>query len=76
MIETFSIKEEKFIDEIYYLVMNVSFNKKNIFDLLESKNVFPSLSVKKDFYSFQFLLIRIKIKFQCFLRINYFLAGM
>ena len=49
MIETFSIKEEKFIDEIYYLVMNVSFNKKNIFDLLESKNIFPSLPVKKDF---------------------------
>ena len=49
MIETFSIKEEKFIDEIYYLVLNVSFNKKNIFDLLESKNIFPSLPVKKDF---------------------------
>ena len=49
MIETFSIKEEKFVDEIYYLVLNVSFNKKNIFDLLESKNVFPSLPVKKDF---------------------------
>ena len=49
MIETFSIKEEKFIDEIYYLTLNVSFNKKNIFDLLESKNVFPSLPVKKDF---------------------------
>ena len=49
MVETFSIKEEKFIDEIYYLVLNVSFNKKNIFDLLESKNVFPSLPVKKDF---------------------------
>ena len=47
MIETFSIKEEKFIDEIYYLTLNVSFNKKNIFDLLESKNVFPSLPVKK-----------------------------
>ena len=28
MIETFSIKEEKFIDEIYYLSLNVSFNKK------------------------------------------------
>ena len=49
MIETFSIKEEKFIDEIYYLTLSVSFNKKNIFDLLESKNVFPSLPVKKDF---------------------------
>ena len=49
MIETFSIKEEKFIDEIYYLALNVSFNKKNIFDLLETKNIFPSLPVKKDF---------------------------
>ncbi len=49
MIETFSIKEEKFIDDIYYLALNVSFNKKNIFDLLETKNIFPSLPVKKDF---------------------------
>ena len=49
MIETFSIKEEKFVDEIYYLALNVSFNKKNIFDLLETKNIFPSLPVKKDF---------------------------
>ncbi len=49
MIETFSIKEEKFIDEIYYLTLNVSFNKKNIFDLLESKNIFPSLPSKKNF---------------------------
>ena len=48
MIETFSIKEEKFINENYYLSMNVSFNKKNIFDLLESKNIFPSLPVKKN----------------------------
>ena len=28
MIETFSIKEEKFIDEIYYVNLGVSFNKK------------------------------------------------
>ncbi len=49
MIETFSIKEEKFINEIYYLILNVSFNKKKIFDLLESKNIFPSLPLKKNF---------------------------
>ena len=48
MIETFSIKEEKFIDEIYYLTLNVSFNKKKLFNLLESKNVFPSLPVEKN----------------------------
>ncbi len=48
MIETFSIKEEKFINEIYYIKLNVSFNKKIIFDLLEKKNIFPSLPEKKD----------------------------
>ncbi len=48
MIETFSIKEEKFVDEIYHIKLNVTFNKKTIFDLLEKKNIFPSLPVKKD----------------------------
>ena len=48
MINTFSIKEEKFIDENYYIKLNVSFNKKIIFDLLEKKGIFPSLPIKKD----------------------------
>ena len=49
-IDTFSIKEEKFVDEIYYIKLNVSFNKKIIFDLLEKKNIFPSLPVKKNIF--------------------------
>ncbi len=49
MIETFSIEEEKFIDEKYYITLNVEFNKKIVFDLLESKNIFPSLPLKKNF---------------------------
>ena len=48
MIETFSIKEEKFIDEIYHIKLNVSFNKKIIFELLEKRNIFPSLPVKEN----------------------------
>ncbi len=48
MIDTFSIKEEKFVDEIYYIKLNVSFNKKIVFDLLEKKNIFPSLPTKKN----------------------------
>jgi len=48
MIDTFSIEEEKFVNQIYYLKLNVSFNKKKIFDLLESKNIFPSIPVKKN----------------------------
>ena len=48
MIETFSIKEEKFINEIYHIKLNVSFNKKIIFNLLEKKDIFPSLPLKKN----------------------------
>jgi hypothetical protein len=50
MIETFSIKEEKFIDEVYYLSLNVSFNKKKILNLIEKKNIFPSLPVEKKIF--------------------------
>ena len=47
MIETFSIKEEKFIDELYYVNLDVSFNKKKLLKYLEKKNVFPSTPLKK-----------------------------
>ncbi len=49
MIESFSIKEEKFVDEIYYVNLGVSFNKKKIFKYLENKNIFPSIPQKKSF---------------------------
>ena len=49
MIESFSIKEEKFIDEIYYVNLGVSFNKKKIFKYLERKNIFPSIPSRKKF---------------------------
>ena len=49
MIDSFSIKEEKFIDEIYYVKLGVSFNKKEIFKYLEKKNIFPSIPLKSKF---------------------------
>ena len=49
MIETFSIKEEKFIDQKYHLNLGVSFNKKKIFKYLEQKNIFPSQILKERF---------------------------
>jgi len=49
MIETFTIKEEKFVNKIYYLNLGVSFNKKKIFNYLEKKNVFPSQIIKNKF---------------------------
>ena len=47
MIDSFSIREEKFINEIYYLNLGVSFNRKKIFKYLENKNIFPSIPNKK-----------------------------
>ena len=49
MIETFSIQEEKFIDQIYYVKLGVSFNKKKIFNHLEKKNIFPSQIIREKF---------------------------
>ena len=42
MINTFSIKEEKFVKETYNLNLGVSFDKKNIFKYLNTKNIFPA----------------------------------
>ncbi len=49
MIESFSIKEEKFINDIYYVNLGVSFNKKKIFKYLEERNIFPSSPKKEKF---------------------------
>ncbi len=49
MIESFSIKEEKFINREYYLNLGVIFNKKKVFNYLENKNVFPTQIIKKTF---------------------------
>ena len=49
MIETFSIKEEKFINQTYHLNLSVSFDRKSIYDYLESKNIFPAQILKEKF---------------------------
>ena len=47
LIENFSIKEEKFLNDKYYVSLDVEFNKRKIFNLFEQKNIFPSLPKKK-----------------------------
>ena len=49
MVDSFSIKEEKFIDQNYYVNLGVSFNKKKIFKYLEKENIFPSIPIKNKF---------------------------
>ena len=51
MIETFSIKEEKFVNKTYNLNLGVSFNKKQILNYLNRKNVFPS-QIKEEKFLF------------------------
>ena len=52
LVETFSIVQENFINEIYNLTLNVEFNKRSFFELLEKKNVFPSSIIEKDLMFF------------------------
>ena len=49
MVESFTVKEEKFVNEIYHVKLGVSFNKKKFFNFLEEKNIFPSVPNKKKF---------------------------
>ena len=60
MIESFSIKEEKFIDEVYYVKLGVSFNKKQIFNYLEKKNIFPTIPQKKKFLFIPVIINEVK----------------
>ena len=49
MIETFSIQEEKFVNKVYHVTLGVSFNKKKIFNYLETKNIYPAQIINKKF---------------------------
>ena len=47
LVESFSIIDEKFINSQYISNFNVEFNKKNLFNFLEKKNIFPSIPKEK-----------------------------
>ncbi len=49
LIESFEIKNEKFVDKKYIAKFNVNFNKKKTLNFFEKKNIFPSLKKNKDF---------------------------
>jgi len=56
MIETFTIKEEKFINKTYNLNLGVSFNKKKVFKYLNVKKIFPSQIIEENFLFIPILL--------------------
>ena len=50
MIESFTIKEEKFINDIYYVNLGVSFNKKKNFQIFRKQEYFSINPHKKKFF--------------------------
>ena len=50
LIESFSIIDEKFIDNKYISNFEVEFNKKQLFNYLEKKKIFPSTPKDKDVF--------------------------
>ena len=48
LIESFSIVDEKFIENKYISKFEVEFNKRQLFNFLEKKNIFPSIPKEKD----------------------------
>ena len=48
LIESFSIVDEKFIDNKYISIFEVEFNKKKLFNYLQNQDIFPSIPKEKD----------------------------
>jgi hypothetical protein len=46
MIDSFTISNEKFTNNVYFAKLETSFNKKKILTFLEKKNIFPSIPIK------------------------------
>ena len=46
MIDSFTISDEKFINNEYFAKLETTFNKKKILNFLESKSIFPSIPIR------------------------------
>ena len=46
MIDSFTISDEKFINNEYFAKLETTFNKKKVLNFLERKNIFPSMPIK------------------------------
>ena len=46
MIDSFTISDEKFINNEYFAKLETTFNKKKILRFLETKNIFPSIPIR------------------------------
>ena len=46
MIDSFTISDEKFINNEYFAILETMFNKKKVLKFLEKKSIFPSIPIK------------------------------
>ncbi len=56
MIDSFTISDEKFINNEYFANLETSFNKKKILKFLENKNIFPSIPQRNKVLLFPILI--------------------
>jgi hypothetical protein len=56
MIDSFTIIDEKFVDEEYSATLEVTFNKKNTLIFLEKKSIFPSIPIRNKVLIFPILI--------------------
>jgi len=56
LIDSFSIIDEKFIDNKYIAKFEVEFDKKQVHELLEKNNIFPSIPIKKNVFFMPILI--------------------
>ncbi len=47
LIDSFNIKDEKFVNNTYNATFEINFNKQNTFLFIEKKNIYPSIPVSK-----------------------------
>ena len=50
LVDSFSIIDEKFIDNNYHATFEVDFDKKNVLKYLEKKNIFTSIPIEKEIF--------------------------
>ena len=56
LVHSFSIVDEKFVDNNYFANFEVDFNKKSILKYLEKKNIFPSIPIDKNIFVLPILI--------------------
>ena len=58
LIDSFNVSDEKFLENRYYVTINVNFNKKNAYNYFASQNIFPSIPKKLDLLVLPILINR------------------